>query len=192
MVGVNAMSCLKKSWAQWIGARRALLRCLPLALSVAGLGLGVGGTALAGQEEAQLLSPASSGAACAGVPGLEPLLRGKDLLLLGEMHGTAESPAFADCAVHRALDAGRSVTAAIEVPLEEEPAVQGFLASAGSAADRDALLAGAFWQAAFQDGRRSEAMLQYLEDLRRLNRAGRRIHVLLLDSVGFTSGPGRD
>src|SRR5579864_4290253 len=157
MVGVNAMSCLKKNWAQWIGARRALLRSLPLALSVAGLGVGVGvgSTALAGQEEAQLLSPASSGAACAGVPGLEPLLRGKDLLLLGEMHGTAESPAFADCAVHRALDAGRSVTAAIEVPLEEEPAVQGFLASAGSAADRDALLAGAFWQAAFQDGRRS-------------------------------------
>jgi hypothetical protein len=158
-----------------------------------GIGLAGGSAALHGQHQRAGALPASVPRSdCDEVVGLEPLLGKRDLLLLGEMHGTVESPAFADCAVHRALAAGRSVTVAIELPIEEAPRVQAFVASAGSPADRDALLAGPFWQAVYQDGRQSQAMLEYLEDVRRLDRAGRPVHLLLLDSVGFVGGPERD
>ena len=130
--------------------------------------------------------------ACDPVPGLEPVVRGSDVVLLGEMHGTVESPAFVGRMVCLALGAGRSVTVGLEMPLEEEPRVHAFLASPGSPADREALLAGAFWQAAYQDGRRSRAMLDLLDDLRRRSRGGAALHVLLLDSVAFAGGAERD
>ncbi len=108
------------------------------------------------------------------------------------MHGTVESPAFIDRAACLALADGRSVTVGLEIPIEEDSRIRAFLASSGSAADRDALLRGAFWQAPFQDGRRSRAMLALLEDLRRTFRAGSPVHLLLLDSIAFRGGRERD
>ncbi|HTQ81108.1 MAG TPA: hypothetical protein VMM92_14000, partial [Thermoanaerobaculia bacterium] len=105
---------------------------------------------------------------CPAIAGLAPLLAPGHGLLLGEVHGTVESPAFLANAVCLALQAGRSVTVALEIPLQEEARFEAYLGSAGSAADRTALLAGAFWQDPYQDGRRSQAMLALLESLRRL------------------------
>ena len=126
------------------------------------------------------------------MPGLDPLLRAPAVLLLGEMHGTIESPAFTGRAVCLALAAGLPVTVALEIPLEEEPRIRAFLASSGSLADRASLLGGAFWQAEVQDGRSSQAMLELLEALRRSARAGRPVHLVLLDSTAFAGGPNRD
>src|SRR6202166_3161952 len=139
--------------------------------------------------------PARTGNApptCGAVPGLDPLLRSRDVVLVGEMHGTVESPAFVDRAVCLALAVGRSVTVGLEIPLEEDSRIRAFLASSGSASDRDALLRGAFWQAPFQDGRRSRAMLALLGDLRRSFHAGSPLHLLLLDSTAFRGGSERD
>ncbi len=129
---------------------------------------------------------------CGALPGLDPLLRSRDVVLVGEMHGTVESPAFVGRATCLALADGRSVTVGLEIPIEENARIRAFLASSGSASDRDALLGGAFWQAPFQDGRRSRAMLALLEDLRRTLRAGSPVHLLLLDSTAFRGGSARD
>jgi hypothetical protein len=121
--------------------------------------------------------------ACQEVEGLDPLLSPGTGLLLGEMHGTAESPAFAANAACLALRAGRRVTLALEIPREEEERVEVFLASAGTEADRAALLAGPFWSGDYQDGRSSAAMLALLDGLRRLRREGRPVRVELLDHI---------
>jgi hypothetical protein len=102
------------------------------------------------------------------------------------MHGTVESPAFLADVVCLAVQAGRPVTVALELPFQEEGRVAAYLGSSGSAADRTALLAGAFWQDPYQDGRRSEAMLALLESLRQLRHtttAGAALTVVLLDSL---------
>jgi len=130
---------------------------------------------------------------CSSVEGLAPLLAAGHGLLLGEMHGTVESPAFLADAVCLALQAGRSVTVALEIPLQEKARFEAFLGSAGSAADRTALLAGAFWQDPYQDGRQSAAMLALLESLRQLRHsgnAGAALPVVLLDST--PQAPARD
>lgn len=129
---------------------------------------------------------------CRAVEGLDSLLRPGQVLLLGEMHGTTQSPGFVADAACRALHLGRSVTVALEIPREEELRFTAFLASDGKPADRDALLAGPFWQDSYQDGRRGEAMLALIDTLRRYRREGRPVHVTLLDKTATASPQERD
>ena len=132
--------------------------------------------------------------ACRPVPGLAEILASHDVVLVGEMHGTVESPAFVSSAACLALHSGRSVTVALEVPIQEDSRFQRYLASPGSAADRAALLAGAFWQSNYQDGRRSVAMMGLLEVLRRLRSGGAPLRLALIDAIQEppTTGPARD
>lgn len=126
---------------------------------------------------------------CREVAGLEPLLAPGAGVLFGEMHGTVESPAFVANAACLALRAGRPVTVALEVPREEQARVDTFLASAGSTADRVALLDSSFWKDEYQDGRRSEAMLSLLDELRRLRRGGHPIRAKLIDRLDAQTEP---
>src|ERR1051326_1106924 len=102
-------------------------------------------------------------AACDPVDGLGPLLEPGSVLLLGEMHGTEESPAFVDRAACLAHKAGQPVTVALEIPVQEEPLISAYLSSQGGEKDRAALLRGSFWADPYQDGRRSKAMLGLIE-----------------------------
>lgn len=129
---------------------------------------------------------------CKPVEGTSGLFAPGRVVLLGEMHGTRESPAFVADMVCLAAQAGRAVTVGLEIPVEEEPRIATYLASQGSSVDRDALLKGAFWQDLFQDGRRSQAMLSLLEDLRRLSHQGASLRVVLLDSAVPLPGQERD
>jgi hypothetical protein len=83
---------------------------------------------------------------CRPSAGLEPLLADRDALLVGEVHGTVESPAFFAETACAALAGGRAVTVALEIPVAEQARLEAFLASPGGAADRAALLTGAFWR----------------------------------------------
>jgi hypothetical protein len=130
--------------------------------------------------------------ACKPVDGLAPLLQPGSILLLGELHGTAESPAFVGNAVCLALAAGRPVTVALEIWREEEARIDAFLASSGAAADRAALFDSSFWRDRYQDGRRSEAMAGLLDDLRRWRHDGWPVRVALLDRQVNGSGQERD
>jgi len=125
--------------------------------------------------------------------GLATLLSPGRVLLLGEIHGGVEGPALLAAAACAATRAGLAVTVALEIPAEEGPRIDRFLASPGAAGDRDALLAGDFWRRDYQDGRSSEAMLHLLDDVRRLAAESRRVRVSLLDSAEpFTDGQLRD
>jgi hypothetical protein len=121
---------------------------------------------------------------CNSVEGLGNLLEPGRMLLLGEFHGTEESPAFVADAACLATKAGQKVTVGLEIPVDEEARVESYLSSAGSPTDRSALLSGPFWQAEYQDGRRSQAMFSLIESLRRLNHRSSPVHVVLLDSPG--------
>ncbi len=141
---------------------------------------------------AEKAPPPSPSLSCPDIAGLDPLLRKGRILLLGEMHGSRESPAFVAGAVCRGLRAGFPVTVELEIPTEEEPRVAAYLASGGNIEDRDSLLAGAFWQDPFQDGRRSQAMVALLDDLRRWGKEGRKVRVRLLDRLPKAAAPERD
>ena len=60
--------------------------------------------------------------------GIERFLEPGTVLLLGELHGTEESPAFVSRVVSLALGKGRSVTVALEIPREETNRFETFLA----------------------------------------------------------------
>lgn len=101
-------------------------------------------------------------------------------LLLGELHGTREIPAFVG-RVMAAVSAREPVVLALEIHEERGPALQAFLASDGSADARRRLLTDEWWQSPYQDGRRSVAMLELLEAVRTLRAGGRRIEVVAID-----------
>jgi hypothetical protein len=159
------------------------------ALALAGL---LPGARLAAEPPPLPPKPVRAPLACKPVDGLAPLLQPGSVLLLGEIHGTAESPAFAGNAVCLALAAGRPVTLALEIWREEEARIDDFLASSGAAADRAALFDSPFWRDRYQDGRRSEAMAGLLDDLRRWRHAGWPVRVALLDRQVNPSGQERD
>ena len=155
---------------------------------------GITGIALAGLVplSASPPQPFRTPLACQPVDGLPPLLLPGSVLLLGELHGTAESPAFTGNAVCLALAARLPVTVGLEIWREEEARIAAFLGSPGAAADRAALFASPFWRDSYQDGRRSEAMAALLENLRRFRHDGWPVRVTLLDRQVNGSGQERD
>ena len=116
--------------------------------------------------------PALAKAAC-NVRGLEPLtVAGARYVLVGEHHGTAESPAeFGDfvCALSAT---GRRVVVALEFPQAYQGSLDSFLASDGGRAAIRAFRSGPPWSNRPGDGRTSAAMLALVERLRSLYRAG--------------------
>lgn len=90
------------------------------------------------------------------------------VLLVGEVHGTTETPArVAELAAAMASEE-RPLIVGVEIWRTEQERIDRFLASAGTAEDRQQLLDGPFWQRSYQDGRSSVAMADLLENLRRL------------------------
>ena len=159
------------------------LRALAVLLLTAGC------ASRSGVTTAPAASPASpEPLACREVEGLGPLLAPGAGVLVGEIHGTVESPAFVANAACLALRTGLPVTVALEIPREEQARVETFLASAGSDTDRAALLDSSFWQDAYQDGRRSQAMLSLLDEIRRLHRGGHPVRVKLIDRLDPRAG----
>lgn len=130
--------------------------------------------------------------ACPGIAGLDPLLEPGTVLLLGEIHGTREAPAFAAGATCRALELGRDVVLALEIPLDERSSFETYLESLGGAEDRRALLDGPFWKRASQDGRSSHAMADLIERARTLRAGSGRLDVRLFDRDGEGGSQARD
>lgn len=118
---------------------------------------------------------------CLAVGGLEPLLVPGNVLLLGEMHGTEQSPPFTAAVACHGLRKGLPVTVGLEIPRGQEPAAVAYLASEGTAKDREALLATDHWTRSYQDGRSSRAMLALIEELRRFSRAGLPVRIRWFD-----------
>jgi hypothetical protein len=139
-----------------------------------------------------LTSVAAESATCKPIPGAEELLRPGKVLLLGEQHGTEESPGFAlDLACH-AAEAGLPVRFGIEISPSEQSRVEVFLASSGDEASRRALLEGAPWQAQNQYGVTSAAMYRLFDGLRALRHGDHDVQVVLFNQPGTGGGQARD
>ncbi|HEX4459036.1 MAG TPA: hypothetical protein VIA18_13760, partial [Polyangia bacterium] len=105
-------------------------------------------------------------------------------VLFGETHGTNEIQRFVADFACAAAKLG-PLRVGLEIPVAEQARLDAFIASAGKAADRAALHKdSAFWNDAFQDGRRSEAMVALLESLRELRRRGADVRVVAFDAPG--------
>lgn len=145
------------------------------ALVIAGCGHRCGGTPRASSAGAL----ARLKCAAQGDPASDAI-KGGALVLLGEVHGTAEIPGFVGqlaCAVAR-----RRVTVwlALEHPAAEQGQVDAFLAGGDAAA----LGQGGVWRQQQQDGRGSAAMLGLLREVRRIRDAGGDVRAVLIDQPG--------
>jgi hypothetical protein len=122
---------------------------------------------------------------CETIQGAEALWAVPEvrIVLVGEVHGTRETPAVAAsilCAAHRT---GRPTVLALEAaPDSGQSEIDAYLASAGSDADRSALRRAAMWSDPHSRG--SEAVLDLVETARRLN-----ARVVLFDVTRPRSGP---
>jgi len=111
---------------------------------------------------------------CNAIEGWEAMLQDRDpaIIVIGEMHGNAESPAiFADAVCLSAI--AEPVTVAIEQGEENQPAIDAYIASDGGDEARKAFARAPMWRSEFKDGRSSVAMFDLYEQLRQLAEAGR-------------------
>ncbi len=108
---------------------------------------------------------------------------GHRMLLLGEFHGTRETPLLVRQLVDDYSRNGAPVLLALELPRAENPVLRDYLESDGGAAARQHLHGRAFWTVRDDqhDGRRSRDMLAMIEGLRALKAQGRAIEVVGYD-----------
>ncbi len=104
------------------------------------------------------------------------------MLVLGELHGTRETPLLVRQLVDDYSRDGAPVLLALELPRGENPTLRQYLVSDGGAAARQRLHGRAFWTVRDDqhDGRRSRDMLAMIENLRVLKSQGR-----VIDVVGY-------
>lgn len=136
-----------------------------------------------------LSGAARAGSAPDAVALLDTAVEGHRIVLLGELHGTREIPALVGALLERRVRRGHLAVLALEIDSHEQPRIDRFLASSGSAAARRALLAGGHWNEPHHDGRDSAAMVALIERVRRLHAAGHPVPILAFDCPG---GPDRN
>jgi hypothetical protein len=109
------------------------------------------------------------------------------VLLVGEMHGTAQAPEVVGrIACHAAARTPDIVVVlGLEITRDNQSAVDAYLASDGAAPAVTALLQSPHFASDMKDGRSSQGMLRLLESVRGWRAAGAVIEV-----VCFDAGPG--
>ena len=165
----------------WDVVAGTMKRCVLLVLAACG-----------GASSAPTAPPTKEPVACgAPIPGAEGLTHPGSIAVLGEVHGTAEAPAFTARIACEAAQRG-PVTIGLEIPRDEQARLDAYVAGDDGAGD--ALLASDFWTRAYQDGLSSQAMLALLESLRVLRAGGADVRVLAFDIPTRPVGPaeGRD
>jgi hypothetical protein len=112
------------------------------------------------------------------------------LLVLGEYHGTRETPLLVRQLVDDYSRDGTPVVLTLELPRSENAALAAYLASEGDADAMTALRSGRYWSVIGDrhDGRRSHDMLELIEAVRALRVQGRAVQVIGYDLVVSTRG----
>jgi len=138
---------------------------------------------------AALLSVSAN--SCTPVPGADRLWRpAVRWVVVGELHGTNETPlAFANL-VCLASAAGRAVTVAVEYPSDSQRDIDAYLASNGNRHALSSFLKIPVFTAAMQDGRGSVAFIRMWDRLRRMKRAGNIANVVASD-ISRSDSPGQ-
>lgn len=110
-------------------------------------------------------------AVCSPVPGADQLWSNPSLhwVLIGELHGSNETPLVFENLVCDALARGKQVTVALERPSSEQSSLDDILTAQNLSSAKEHLLKLPGWQEGM-DGRASEAMLRLLISLRTLRK----------------------
>lgn len=114
---------------------------------------------------------------CGKIAGAETVIAAGSTVMLGEPHGTVEGPQFLADMTCLAARRGLKVAVLLEISRSENVRFERYLSSSGSAADRAALTAGEHWHQEFPDGRSSRSVVDMLESMRKLRRAGAEVVV---------------
>lgn len=104
------------------------------------------------------------------------------LLVLGDVHGTREVPAFVAAYLCAALGQGRALTLALELPASSQHAIDAWMTGAGGAQELDRLAGAGWWRNTRQDGRTSAAMLALFQGARALRGAGADLRLAAVDA----------
>jgi hypothetical protein len=130
------------------------------------------------------LAAAALTAPCEGIVGAQALLARPEarIVMVGEVHGTAEAPAIVGSLLCEARKTGPAILALEAAPTDGQAEIDRYLASAGTSADREALRAAPMW--ADRHARASVAVLELVETARRL-----KAPVALFDTTPARSGP---
>lgn len=116
------------------------------------------------------LGSSSVAFACGTLANAGAVLKPRARIIVGEIHGTNETPRAVADLVCLASKAG-PVRLGLEFSPDEQDALDTYLTSAGSRADQQALFKGK-WLASMQDGTHSVAILALIESVRQLRQAG--------------------
>ena len=133
-----------------------------------------------------------AGERCESIDGLAERIAPGRIFLLGELHGTQQSPAFVFSVACAVAAHGAEVVVGLELASTAQEWVDRYLASPGQPADHEALLQHGIWTRSYQDGRTSEAMLDLIERVRRLRHEGNSARILFFDAPGATGGQDRE
>jgi hypothetical protein len=109
-------------------------------------------------------------------------------VLLGEKHGTREVPILVGELVDTWSRSG-PVTLGLEIPRDEQPVLDRYIASGGGKNATTKLLSSPFWsieRGDQHDGRRSHDMLALIERIRVLRGQGRKVQLLAYDRPSAT------
>ena len=120
-----------------------------------------------------LIGSRAAAESCETIAGIEQL-SGAQTILLGEMHGTNEMPAFTTQLICHLLAKKQAVTVALELP-------HSWTASMQQSQNLHTALKQAGWNEYWQDGRTSAAMLQLIEAVAALQTQGADIRLLAFD-----------
>lgn len=133
-------------------------------------------------------------AQCTPPPNVEAIWSSPSsrFVLVGEVHGTRETPALFGELVCDAVSRGERVLVALEFPAQAAPAFATYFASDGGADAELLLLSESGWldQAGrFPDGRTSEAMLELVRRLRALRETGASLALATFQPQMTIDGP---
>ena len=123
----------------------------------------------------------SAGVDCDPQTQLDVSTIAPQVILLDEVHGNVEKPAFTRGLICSLLQGGRSVILGIEHPADEQVGLNRYIESEGRVQDREELLQAKLWNGKCQDGRTSAAMLELIDHVRRLRKSGARVGILAID-----------
>lgn len=103
------------------------------------------------------------------------------MILFADLPGTEEIPQFVGEAACQQAVSGIQVVIGLEMPRDEQPALEAFLEGPGKDEDRAHLLARAFWRRSQQDGHSSAAVLELIEYARELKANGKPVTLFAYD-----------
>jgi hypothetical protein len=104
-------------------------------------------------------------------------VRNRKLLMIGDYHGSNEIPDFVGNLVKQ-TSAGRPVRLGLELDAFEQKTIDAYVHSAGTAADRSALLHDGYWSNG--QGRTSQAIVRLIETVRALKSEGHDVGVFTM------------